>query len=125
MLKRNCKIIKASRAAPIMIDYMKICGHKKKLDRLLTTIVDDTLQEIFKDVGAAAIYRFLEEKSQLRREEIAEKPKIFSTSLERLLGSGAPVIEKLILRKLHSALNLEFNEKAEYDFLDCIMELRR
>jgi len=59
----------------------------------------------------------------LKREGIAEKPEVFSAGLERLLGSGAPVIEKLILKNLYVRLDLRFREKKGYEFSDYIREL--
>ena len=95
-----------------------------EMDNLLLSAVDETMRQVFKEEGAKVIYEYLENNSHLKREEIVEKPEVFSVGLERLLGSGAPVIEKLILKNLYSKLELEFREKEGYKFSDYIRELR-
>jgi len=82
-------------------------GKMGRLDDLLLGVVDETLREVFREEGAKVIYDFLENNCHLKREEIAEKPEVFSAGLERLLGSGALVVEKLILKNLYSRLRLE------------------
>jgi len=95
------------------------------MDDLLLSVVDETLEQIFKGAGAKVIYKFMENKCHLRREEIAEKPEVFSAGLERLLGSAGPVVEKMILRNLHSKLRLRFVERKGYGFSDYVKELRK
>lgn len=94
-----------------------------RLDDLLLDAVDKTMKQVFKEVGAEAIYNYLENVCHLRREEIAKKPEVFSAGLERLLGSGASLIESLILKDLYRKLGLEIEEKKGYEFLDWIKEL--
>jgi len=95
------------------------------VDSLLLSVVDETMKQVFREEGAKAIYNYLENNSHLKREEIAEKPEVFSAGLERLLGSGAPVIENLILKNLYRRLGLKFEEKKGYEFSDYIKELRK
>ena len=97
----------------------------EKLESLLPKMINETLKQVFKEDGAKAIWVFIENNSHLKREEIAEKPEVFSDGLERLLGSGAPVIEKLILKNLHHELGLKFREKKGYEFSDYIKELSK
>ena len=92
---------------------------------LLPDIVDRTMKEDFREEGSKVISNYLEGKSNLKLEEIAEKPEEFSASLERLLGSGAPVIEKMILKDLYLELCLEYKEKEDYQFSDYVRELNR
>lgn len=94
-----------------------------RLDDLLLDTVDETVKQVFKEIGAEAIYNYLEKVCGLRREEIAKKPEIFSACLERLLGSGASLIESLILKDLYRKLELEIEEKKGYEFSECIKEL--
>ena len=95
------------------------------VDDILLKAVDETLKEIFKETGAKVIYNFLGNNHHLKWEEIAERSEVFSSGIERLLGSGAQVTEKLILKKLHSKLKLEFKEKEGYAFSDYVEELRK
>jgi len=97
----------------------------ERLDDLLLEVVDETMNQIFREAGTEAIYDYLENNSHLKRGEIAEKLDVFSAGLERLLGSAAPVIEKMILNNLYRKLGLKFMEKEGYVFLDCVKELRK
>jgi hypothetical protein len=95
-----------------------------RLDDLLLNAVDETLKHVFRRAGVKVIYGFIENMCHLKREEIAEKPEGFSAGLERLLGSAAPAIEKLILENLYSKLGLRFEEKKGYKLSDYIRELK-
>lgn len=95
---------------------------KEKFTVLLGRVIDETLREVFKQEGVKAIYGFLERNLNLPIEEILEDPEAFSSGLETLLGSGAQLIEKLILKNLCSNLRLEFREGN--GFLDHVTELR-
>lgn len=99
--------------------------NKETLDILLLEAIDEMLRQVFEENGTKVIYGFLGNNSHLKREEIAEKPQVFSASLKRLLGSGAPVIEDLILKSLYSKLESQFEERAGYEFADYVEELRK
>jgi len=101
--------------------------HKKEarsLNNLLPDAVDETLKHIFKEEGANFIFHYLENKRRLNRIRIAEEPEAFSVGLERILGSAAPVIEKMILKNLYSKLELKFKEKEGYKFSDYVKDLK-
>jgi len=102
----------------------KICKRVGRLDDLLLSAVDETLKQVFREEGVKVIYDYLENKCHLRREQIFEKPQVFSADLERLLASASLVIEKMVLKNLFSKLELEFEERQGYEFLDYIRELR-
>jgi len=95
------------------------------LDDLLLKVVDATMKQVFTQAGAKVIHGYLENYTHLKREEIAEKTEVFSTGLKRLLGSGAPVIENLIVKNLCRKLELKFEEKKGYEFSDYVRELRK
>jgi len=95
------------------------------MDDLLLSVVDETLEQVFREAGAKVIYKFMENKCHLRREEIAEKPEVFSAGLEMLLGSARPVIEKMVLKNLHSKLRLRFVERKGYGFSDYVRQLKK
>jgi len=97
----------------------------KALDDLLVNVVDETLRQVFREEGTKAIYAFIKNNCHLKQEEIAEKPKVFSDGLERLMGSAAPVIEKLALKNLHRKLGLKFVKKEGYELSDYVKELRK
>ena len=107
-----------------VIEVTKRLYAMETLDDLLLKVVDETMKQVFKDAGAKVIYSYLGNNSHLKREEIAENPEVFSTGMKKLLGSGAPVIEKLILKNLCHKLGLKFEEKEGYAFSDYIKEFR-
>jgi len=94
-----------------------------RIGDLLVQAIDETLNQIFREEGASAIYGFLENESQLKREDISSKTEAFSTGLRKLLGSGAPVIEDLILKNLCHQLDLKFAQKKGHSFSDYAKEL--
>ena len=94
------------------------------LNEMLLNVVDETMRRVFREEGTKVIYSYLENSSHLKLEEIAEKPEVFSAGLERLLGSGALVIENLILKNLYRKIGLKFEEKPGYEFSDHIRELK-
>jgi len=96
-----------------------------KLNSYFADAVDDTLKQIFKEDGAKVIYEFLENHSRLKLEDVANKPELFSATLERLMVSAAHVIEQLILKNLYRRLGLIIEAKAGCEFPDYIRELRR
>ncbi len=102
----------------------RLCA-REKLDNLLLKVVDETLKQVFREEGSRVIYDFLGNNCHLTREEVVEKPEVFSTGLKKVLGSGAPVIEKLILKKLYQKLRLEYEEKEGDEFSNYVKELRR
>jgi len=95
------------------------------LDDLLLKVIDETLRQVFRETGTKVIYDYLTNNSHLKREEIAEKPEVFSAGLERLMVSAAPVIEKSILKNLYHKLGLKFEENEGYEFSDYIKELKK
>jgi hypothetical protein len=95
------------------------------LDNLLLKVVDKTMKQVFTETGTKVIYDFLENNFHLKRKEIAEKTKPFSTGMKKLLGSGEPVIEKMILKNLYRRLGLKFEEKKDYEFSDYVKDLRK
>jgi hypothetical protein len=101
-------------------------GFKKaaQLNDLLVRVVDEVINQIFKEAGAEVIYSFFEGKCNLKLEEFGIKSDEFCAGLTKLLSSAAPVIEKSILDKYHRSLGLNFVEKSGYVFSDYIRELK-
>ena len=124
-MARQLSVVEKSRVASDKKHEVKTCKGTERLDDLLFDAVDETLTCVFKEAGVEVIYDFLENNSHLKRVEIAEKPEVFSAGLERLLGSAAPVIEKMILKNVYRKLGLRFREKKGYVFSDYVKELRK
>jgi len=105
--------------------HRRASEHGKKLKNLLPKTVDETLEQVFKKEGARTIEVFIKNNLHITRKEIVEKPGIFSSGLRRLLGSGATVVESLIVENLYHRAGLKFRKKKGYEFPDYINELKK
>lgn len=99
--------------------------HGKKPRNLLLETVDETLEQVFTKDCARTVHGFIKNNLHLTREGIVEKPEVFSCGLRRLLGSGATVVEILIVKNLYHKVGLKFEEKKGYEFSDYVKELRK
>ena len=97
----------------------------KKSDAMLLAVVDETLEQVFKGVGVQVIYASFEKNFHLKREDVVKNPTMFSAGLEKLLGSAAVVIEKLIIKNICQRIGLDQTEVQGFQFSDRINDLRR
>lgn len=67
-----------------------------------------------------AIYFHLNKNFRLQKEEIPRDADEFSQALNTIFGPGAELIEKIIVKNLYSKLNLNFEEKSRFEFVDYI-----
>ena len=77
----------------------------RKEDKI-SKIIDKVLKQVFGEEATHLIYRYLESKYCLKRDEIAEKIEVFAAGLEEFLRSGAYVIERKILEDIYSNYGL-------------------
>jgi hypothetical protein len=93
----------------------------KKEDKI-SEIIDKVLKQVFGEEATLLIYKYLEVKHSLKRDEIAEKIDVFAKGLEEFLRSGAYVIEKKILEDIYTTYGLlkrlESEKTRKYDFVD-------
>jgi hypothetical protein len=85
---------------------------------------NDLLVESFlesMEFGEVVLY-FLELRSSIRREEIAERPDKFARELEDLFGDGAKVILERTVKTLYEKLGLSYVRKRGYEFSDYVGE---
>ncbi len=99
-------------------------SHSLSFDQLLLNSIDEALKHLFNDAAVGAIYFYLKIMCQLPLEEIPSKSEAFSSSIHKLLGSGASVIEEATLKLLYSELNLKLAREEGHTFPDYINELR-
>ena len=95
---------------------------KRKPDEKLVKIVDKVLKQIFGETATLTIYKYLEEKYSLKREEIAGKPEVFAEGLEMYLNSGASVVAGMIL---NTSSGLKLKKVEDKGFFEHIRELKR
>ena len=104
----------------------QINGKEDKISK----IIDKVLKQVFGEEATNLIYRHLENKYCLKRNEIAEKIEVFAAGLEEFLRSGAYVIERKILEDIYSncgllrRLELE-RVQEENDFVSQVKSLMR
>ncbi|RLI12327.1 hypothetical protein DRO35_03365 [Candidatus Bathyarchaeota archaeon] len=68
------------------------------------------------------VLRFLELRGSIKRDKIADKPEVFASELESLLGDGARIILERIVKNIYSNLNLEYEETAKKSFPESIRD---
>jgi hypothetical protein len=84
-------------------------------DKLLEAI-EEVLN--FSDV----VLNFLEINTGFRRKSILEDPGVFCRELEDLFGAGAYGIERLIVERFYSKMNLKYVKDRKKTFADYISE---
>ena len=62
------------------------------------------------EVPRETMYQCIEERYQIRREEIPEKFGLFHVALKGLLGGGAESVRRLIMKRFCSRLGVTFDE---------------
>jgi len=102
----------------------KVNKASRNLDSLLLNAIDETLQQVFKNVEIQAIYDIIEKKCQVKREEVAEKPEVFSICLEKMFDSAGVQIQKMIIKNLCQRSKIEYNEREEFSFSDYLKDLK-
>ena len=102
--------------------FTSLHGEKDMEDLILQTI-DTVLRKVLGDGSANIIIIYAKKSDPSKWEEDPEKVKIFLDVLRNLIGLSSRIIENLILKALHSKLNLNFEEKENYDFWDYIKDL--
>jgi len=71
-----------------------------------------------------AIYFYLESDYSLTKEKVPENAEAFVNGLENIFGAGALVIERAILRNLHSKLGLKYEENKNCRFIEYLKKTK-
>lgn len=72
-----------------------------------------------------AIYRHLEDRFSIRRDEIPGRLEEFAEGLRSMLGASADVLLKVTAKRLYAKLGLSFEEKPGWSFEDYVEEAKR
>ena len=88
------------------ITINSLTNQKQKCENKASKAIDNVLRKIFGDEATLIIYTYLENNYSIRQDEIVEKIDAFAEGLEKLLSSGAYVIEKNILEDIDSSYGL-------------------
>ncbi len=76
------------------------------------------------EVVRATIYTRIEERYQVKREEIPEKLDTFHKALQELLGGGAEILKRLIVKSLYSTLKLKLPENESWTFVEYVQNAK-
>jgi len=75
-------------------------------ENLFPPITNNVLETMFGEMGKKTILEILAERYSLTPNKIAEDPVAFIEGLEKLIGSGAHVITKSLVRKMHLKIGI-------------------
>ena len=78
-----------------------------KFENFFSTIIDEVLEKVLGEIGKETILRILNERHSLTPHKIGEDPECFIEGLEELIGSGAQVITKSVVREMHSKMGIK------------------
>lgn len=82
-----------------------------EFNKLLLDSIDEALTLLGKD-AKNAVYFYLEVHN-LTKKEIPDKINEFSSTLEKLVGVGAQLIELAIMKNLHAKIDVEWSWKPQ------------
>jgi hypothetical protein len=77
------------------------------------------------EIVRAAIYERIEGTYQVRRDEIPDKLDTFHNALQDLLGKGAQVVRRLIVKDLYGRLGLKFTEHCGWTLADYVHQAKK
>ena len=107
----------------ILSNWQKRALKREKKPKRLFKTVDKVLKQIFGEPATLFIYKHLEEKHSLKREDIANELEIFTEGLEKYLGdSGALVVLENLFNE---SSELKLRKVEEREFLEQLKELKR
>jgi len=81
-------------------------ARKVKFENFFPTITDEVLETVFGEIGKEILLRMLYEHYSLAPHTIGEDPGYFIEGLEELVGSGAQVVIKSVVRQMHSMMGI-------------------
>ena len=104
-------------------NWQKRALKREKNPKRLFKIVDKVLKQIFGEPATLFIYKHLEEKHSLKRQDIADELEIFTEGLEKYLGDSGTLVVLETLFNESSELKLRKFEERE--FFEQLKELKR
>ncbi len=77
-----------------------------EFENLFPTVMDEVLETVFGKIGKETILRIFEERHSPAPQKIAEDAESFIEGLEEIVGSGAHVITKSVVKQMHSKMGI-------------------
>ena len=78
-----------------------------EFENFFSTVMEEVLGTVFGELGKEVILIMLDERHLLTPHRIAEDPMSLIKGLEELIGSGAQVITKSVVRQMHSKIGIK------------------
>jgi len=97
---------------------------QENFDKILLSAVDEGLC-LLGDSPKQVLLSNLEHPFQIEEKDIPSNLNEFREALESIFGSGAIFLENAILKHLHDALGLAFEENMNKDFLESVSLAKR
>lgn len=105
---------------------LKFCGEENIIetktsislevfDDLVLETMDETLTQVLGQSATNVIFFHLERQMRVRKEEFPRNVGGFCSCLTEILGLGAPVLEDLILKRLCSKLQIQYDSKLTFE----------
>jgi hypothetical protein len=91
---------------------------------VLLESIDYTIQGVLGEEPWTALFDFIEEQFHLRREDIPERLQDFTDAL-RILGRGAPVMTRAIVKNLCGRLGIPYIQRGDLDFKTYVEDCKR
>ena len=103
---------------------LKLVSQAESFEAIFLKAMDDGLMVLCESARPVIHFR-LEIYHSLRKDKIPRRLKDFSSATRKTFGSGGPVIEKLILRRLCEKLSVDYENVKEKEFQAAAEELKR
>jgi hypothetical protein len=103
-------------------EWRSIMQETINFDDMLVETIKEVLENIFDEQTAITILQYINESNKAK---IDARIQSFSDSLQKILGSGATIIEDLILESLYSKLRAELKWRKDYAFTDYVRVLKK
>ena len=102
-----------------------------EFDKLLISVIDETIKYVMGDLNAYTIFKHIEE-NYCCKEEIPERLKFFSSALRDLIGTGrgqmlgaASILEETIAESLALKIGKQFKVEPPINFPEYIGNIKK
>ena len=98
--------------------------NKDEFNELMVDALNESLMQILGETATNTVLSYLERNNAFQREDIPHNIDRFHSCLTELLGSAALLLENQIIKVLCHKLNIDYDVKENYAFIDYIKELK-
>ncbi len=124
----NPSLSKASLEARLQVGEVSdkelpLVSRKSSFEATLSEAVDDSLMSLGRAAGAS-IYARMERECGLKKDEIPQRLQDFDSTIRKILSSGGPIIENLILKRLCEKLHVDSDSIKKREFLAAVAEVK-